>query len=614
MPTPKQRYAAALLDIVRRFDNLETETVERALQLLIEMRNRLQLELTTAETFNAFRLQQLTIAIDGLILQYESQMVGLANTAVRTGARLGALSVIEPLQAAGLSAGFFQPTPAQLNVLLDFSADLIRGISGEIRAMINTQIRMAALGERSTISAMQAVNEKLGIPSGRQAARGIAYRGERIIRTEVSRVFNLSTHSQQLETAKSVPGLKKQWIATGDKRTRLTHLIAHGQIVGIDELFRVGKSDMEYPLDPSAPPEETINCILPNNEVVAPDIMAASRAWYSGPALEIRTSAGKNLAVTPNHPILTPFGFVPAKLLNEGDYIVGTCRSQEIASAINPNDDYMPTAIEEVWGSLLVSGESGRFARSAMPHDFHDDGGFMDGDVNVVLADSKLRGYVGYAPPVEHFDKLLFGGGLVLESFLSRLSLDNEFAFWNTSPPNGLVGRIGEFESFFGRQNSHSNDISISDTSRFYPGVKQVAAEGRAGHSRLFSQLLFSFASKIAFQKMLKAANIYSPGSDFYATVGQSTPYGGDGYPIVFSDTFDRMSGLVHLDNIVGIRKFNFCDHVYDLQTLSQLYISNGIFVHNCRCREITIHPSIGRIGGPLGARIGKEIKRRELA
>lgn len=265
MPTPKQAYAASLLDIARRLDSMESETVERALQYLIEMRGRLQILLTSAETFNAFRITELTTSIDRLIIGYEAQLIGLNTRALITAARFGALSVIEPLQAAGVaSVGFFQPTPAQLNVLLDFSADLIRGISQDMRRAINTEIRMAALGERSTISAMQAVNEKLGIPTGRKPPTGIAYQGERIIRTEVGRVFNLSNFSQQQVTAKVVPGLLKGWIATGDRRVRLSHIRAHVKYskepIPIDQPFIVGGAKLMYPLDPAGPARETIQC------------------------------------------------------------------------------------------------------------------------------------------------------------------------------------------------------------------------------------------------------------------------------------------------------------------------------------------------------------------
>jgi hypothetical protein len=208
-------------------------------------------------------LTELTNNVDHLIAEYEAQLIALTVGAIRDSARLGALSVVEPLQAAGLSVGFFQPTPAQLNVVMDFSADLIRGITAETRRMINTEIRLAALGERSTISAMQAVNEKLGIPSGRKSPTGgIAYRGERIIRTEVSRVYNLSTHSQQLATAQLVPGLERAWLSARiPRRTRDAHWAAHGQIVPVSEPFIVMNEPLMYPLDPAGSARNTIHCL-----------------------------------------------------------------------------------------------------------------------------------------------------------------------------------------------------------------------------------------------------------------------------------------------------------------------------------------------------------------
>lgn len=258
MPTPKQEYIRSLREIARRYNSLEQETAERALQYLIELQARLQLELTAAEGWNSFRLQQLSAAVNRLTLEYEARLLAASNSAIRDGARLGALAVVEPIQAAGLAAGFFQPSPPLINVLLDFSADLIRGISNEIRQIINREIGLAVLGERSPISAMQAINRQFGIND----RTGIAYKGERIIRTEGARVFNIANHSQQLVTAQSVPGLGKQWLSARiPKRTRPSHWAAHGQIVLVAEPFRVGGEDLMYPLDPAGSAGNTINCL-----------------------------------------------------------------------------------------------------------------------------------------------------------------------------------------------------------------------------------------------------------------------------------------------------------------------------------------------------------------
>lgn len=257
MATPKQEYIRALRDISKRFDTLEADTVRRSIELLRAMRDRLQLRLTSVENFRNFQLSELIGNVNQMIAEYEAQLIALSNGGLTQSARLGALSVVEPLQAAGVGVGFFQPTPAQLNTVLDFSADLIRGITGEMRQAINGTIRRSALGEQSTISAMQEINRRLGVT---EPDTGIAYRGERIIRTELGRVYNLSNHSQQQVTAQQVDGLQKQWLATGDARTRIEHLAAHGQLVPVDQPFMVGREQLMYPLDPAGSAWNTINC------------------------------------------------------------------------------------------------------------------------------------------------------------------------------------------------------------------------------------------------------------------------------------------------------------------------------------------------------------------
>lgn len=263
--TPKQKANSALRSVVNEFDRLDARVARQALDYLREMRDRLQLAMTSAEGFNADRIRQLTASVDQLITGYESQLLALSRSTLKAGAELGALALTEPLTAAGIGIGWFQPTPLQLETLIDFSADLIKGITAETRQMINSQIRLSALGQRSTISAMQAVNERLGIPvRGNNVQGGVAYKGERIIRTEVGRAYNMANNEQMKLTARYEPQLRKSWIATGDKRTRRSHLVAHMTYaenpIPIDEPFIVGGVQLMYPLDPAGPPQETINC------------------------------------------------------------------------------------------------------------------------------------------------------------------------------------------------------------------------------------------------------------------------------------------------------------------------------------------------------------------
>lgn len=89
-------------------------------------------------------------------------------------------------------------------------------------------------------------------------------RARTIARTEVS----IASNQGALEAAKALdlPGLKKEWVSIQDDRTRdnpavADHLDMNGVRVELDEKFVVPPdTSMDAPGDPSAPPEQVINC------------------------------------------------------------------------------------------------------------------------------------------------------------------------------------------------------------------------------------------------------------------------------------------------------------------------------------------------------------------
>lgn len=78
-----------------------------------------------------------------------------------------------------------------------------------------------------------------------------------IARTETHGAANYGSNEAAKQTG--LP-MNREWISAADERTRETHREANGQIVGMTDTFRIGDSDLEFPGDPSAPPEEVINC------------------------------------------------------------------------------------------------------------------------------------------------------------------------------------------------------------------------------------------------------------------------------------------------------------------------------------------------------------------
>ena len=81
-------------------------------------------------------------------------------------------------------------------------------------------------------------------------------RSERIARTETTGAYNAGAVQAGHDEGAGV----KVWLATGDDRTRDSHLEVSGSCVAVDDTFDVGGALLQMPADPSGPPEETINC------------------------------------------------------------------------------------------------------------------------------------------------------------------------------------------------------------------------------------------------------------------------------------------------------------------------------------------------------------------
>lgn len=90
-----------------------------------------------------------------------------------------------------------------------------------------------------------------------ETANIAAPRAETIVRTEVIGASNAGSFYQMKAT-----GLRatKEWLAVNDDRTRSSHRAVDGTVIDMDEKFMVGGWPLDFPHDPLAPPEETINC------------------------------------------------------------------------------------------------------------------------------------------------------------------------------------------------------------------------------------------------------------------------------------------------------------------------------------------------------------------
>lgn len=137
--------------------------------------------------------------------------------------------------------------------------------------LAQAQNRLVGIGNELWFNARTAIAEGLAagesIPTiaarVRDAAGVTEPRARVIARTESHGVRNTVNAASVRRAASAFSGpsaFSRRWQAANDERTRETHRDADGQTVALNEPFTVGGASLDFPGDPSGPPEEIISC------------------------------------------------------------------------------------------------------------------------------------------------------------------------------------------------------------------------------------------------------------------------------------------------------------------------------------------------------------------
>lgn len=264
----RKRYARQLMRNIKRLDNWEEEHIRRMLRVLDQAAgmvtsqwSRLMFYTEDPSAFSLFRISELAKNLDNLYAILYNELARVISDGTGSAFKMGVEHTAEPIKQLGYNVQFFRPSLAQVNVINDFNAALVTDITTQVRKLINIEVRNVALGVIRPIEAMANITKKMGLPPrASDPTTGIAYRAERIVRTETNRIYNMAVFSQQLALYKDFPSLRKSWVAIGDERTRNAHLHAHQQWRPIDEPYLVMGESLMYPLDPVGSPRNVIQC------------------------------------------------------------------------------------------------------------------------------------------------------------------------------------------------------------------------------------------------------------------------------------------------------------------------------------------------------------------
>ena len=365
----------------------------------------------------------------------------------------------------------------------------------------------------------------------------------RTARTAVTGAQNAGRMDSYAAAEKMGIKLKKRWIATLDGRTRHSHAMLDGEQIDQDKKFSNG---CRFPGDPQGRPEEIYNCFVGGTQIASDgEIVRSYKHEYCGELIEIETSSGVKFSCTPNHPILTPCGWIAAALLNNGDDLLVAGFGNGMDSRGNPNIDHIFPRMDALHEFLDISfGQRIRTLRV----NFHGD--VPASEVEVVAQKRLLRGdrnaFYG-----KSINKILLK--IANEAFVGKRPLMKHL--WGVCKSAlRFVGCLGKPLSFI------------------CGGLRHTVIHG------------FGAVSDVD-------AGMVEPTIDDLPTD-----------TIFIREFLNGFSGKVITDNIIRVNRVITKCHVYNLQTTTGHYFvnssipqndgkCNGNFAiaHNCRCTTVAV-------------------------
>lgn len=338
----------------------------------------------------------------------------------------------------------------------------------------------------------------------------------------------------------------KEWLsALGQQQPRPDHQAMNGVVAKISDNFTLPNGATASAPGQFGDASEDCNCFVAETSVVAPSLAEkAFRRRYSGNLVTLETASGTRLSGTPNHPILTPRGWVALGMLNEGDEVF-ECVSSKTGSSAPNNVDDVPPSFEKVFNLASVSCVSSRVALGDVKQ-FHGDG--TASDVDVV----SIHGELGNALQASGFESLhkfdLSSPDLTQRALSGDGALAHRGGAWVTTS-DCIVSPASVGETLIGGQASHSVSLPVGAIANADAAPDEVAQDARPRDTE---------------------------------ASGQSK---------------ETLPANVSRSRIVKLSVTEFSGHVFNLQTSGEWYLANGIIAHNCHC---TILPKLDEKAAPV--------------
>lgn len=466
-------------------------------------------------------------------------------------------------------------------------------IAGTTQADINRAVQKAYKDEEP----------ETGVISNILSVRGYSnFRADAIARTEThnAAMYASRTTASEFAEEEGVVMLKK-WAATLDDRTRSVEKGQSGHLemedhpaIPMDALFEVPNKDggidrMDRPGDHSAPADQVINCVLPETKISATSFRAATRRKYEGIIYRIKLANGEQISVTPNHPILTPSGWVPANRIQNGDNLIGGAFTKR-SGFCDVNIDNIHPSAKDIFDSLSKLGIIMR--KDARGVNFHGDIPYHD--VDVILTDSNLRDRIN--PPLNeesnHFFFTCPDFGKANLRFLGPLFCKAKEVFWRLCPYRIVRGSDLLFSLFLIHMRPFNAlgfalstmDDSVIEKATINNAAISIQSLGNRVDGFSLGKKINSLLRKTISGFFVALAHGFGKGFSFESILGKESvnaAYRESAFLADFRNRFPGKIGLVKVEDVHG--EF-YSGDVYNFETDIGYYIGDSIIKKNCRC------------------------------
>lgn len=350
-----------------------------------------------------------------------------------------------------------------------------------------------------------------------------------IAQTELNNAYNAGV----LELGRQMEAAGKSWHTTSDNPCEICLANQDEGIIPLDQDFKSGDEA------PTAHPR----CLLGGTFITAFGVSAQTRRWYEGQVCTIKIPGVPDLAVTPNHPILGPCGWVEARLLKAGDYVFQRLSpAGSVFSGLgDPDNHNREPRIEEVFDAALLTGSVSAAGVPLSPEAFHGDVG-SDCEVDIVWSASTLSEKA--RKDSQNFEDLLLASPHFWRKPFTMKG-NSEAVIEGLGLAAASIVSCGSLGLFLLR--SHHGDpkaLCLSLVPLIETKEPPVSRDRRSADSNAAGNSEYGFSSQ------------------------------------------------VRLVQITEVKVREVAAHVYNLETESGIYFANSIVAHNCYC-NLKIHAEV---------------------